>query len=248
MCDLMLSMKPLITKLTAWKKTDDDEDFVDKAIDSLYKKLKTKSGAIEDLQFAINNPHLASKCVTIPRSLDGRLQVSHRKGLPHVIYCRIFRWPDLQTPHELRGIDSCEYSFGLKLAEVCVNPYHYERVDIPILPPVLVPKCVEFAPAHTLVQHTPTNGSSSYTASLPPNTYLHHHHHQSATGYNASPMTNCSSGIGSPQNPMEDSSSSSSNAESFNYSPASQSNNNFNHYSRYHQNNIDMMGLFNFLI
>lgn len=37
-------MKPLITKLTTWKKLDDDEEFVDKAIDSLYKKLKTKNG------------------------------------------------------------------------------------------------------------------------------------------------------------------------------------------------------------
>lgn len=110
---------------------------------------------------------MQSKCVTIPRSLDGRLQVSHRKGLPHVIYCRIFRWPDLQTPHELRPLDLCEFPFSAKQSEVCVNPYHYERVDIPILPPVLVPKCVEFSQAHSLIHlssspHAQIPQSSSY--------------------------------------------------------------------------------------
>lgn len=65
------------------------------------------------------------------RSLDGRLQVSHRKGLPHVIYSRLWRWPDLQSHHEMKAIESCEYAFNLKKDEVCVNPYHYTRVETP---------------------------------------------------------------------------------------------------------------------
>lgn len=65
------------------------------------------------------------------RSLDGRLQVSHRKGLPHVIYCRLWRWPDLHSHHELRAIDACQFAFNLKKDEVCVNPYHYQRVETP---------------------------------------------------------------------------------------------------------------------
>ena len=72
-----------------------------------------------------------TKCVTITRSLDGRLQVSHRKGLPHVIYCKLWRWPDLQSHHELRAIENCEYAFNLKRDDVCVNPYHYQRVETP---------------------------------------------------------------------------------------------------------------------
>lgn len=65
------------------------------------------------------------------RSLDGRLQVSQRKGLPHIIYCRLWRWPDLHSHHELRAIEACEYAFHLKKDEVCINPYHYQRVETP---------------------------------------------------------------------------------------------------------------------
>ena len=79
------------------------------------------------------------------------LQVSHRKGLPHVIYCRVWRWPDLQSHHELKPLEICEYPFSSKQKEVCINPYHYKRVESPVLPPVLVPRHSEFAPGHSLL-------------------------------------------------------------------------------------------------
>ncbi|GFQ98906.1 mothers against decapentaplegic homolog 2 [Trichonephila clavata] len=74
------------------------------------------------------------------KSLDGRLQVFKKKGLPHVIYCRLWRWPDLQSHHELKAIEKCEFAFNLKRDEVCVNPYHYLRVETPVLPPIYVPR------------------------------------------------------------------------------------------------------------
>ena len=40
--------------------------------------------------------------------------MSHRKGLPHVIYCRVWRWPDLQSHHELKALDCCKYPFNAK--------------------------------------------------------------------------------------------------------------------------------------
>ena len=67
------------------------------------------------------------------------LQVSQKKGLPHVIYCRLWRFPDLQSHHELKAVDHCTYAFHLRREEVCVNPYHYTKIDQPILPPVHVP-------------------------------------------------------------------------------------------------------------
>uniref|UniRef100_UPI0035902071 mothers against decapentaplegic homolog 3 isoform X1 n=1 Tax=Myxine glutinosa TaxID=7769 RepID=UPI0035902071 len=143
---------PIVKRLLGWKKGEQagqEEKWCEKAVKSLVKKLK-KTGQLDELEKAITNQSGATKCITIPsatlcdgRSLDGRLQVSHRKGLPHVIYCRLWRWPDLHSHHELRAVDVCEFAFQLKKDEVCVNPYHYQRVETPVLPPVLVPRHTE---------------------------------------------------------------------------------------------------------
>ncbi|XP_063848040.1 protein mothers against dpp-like [Scylla paramamosain] len=142
---------PAVKKLLGWKQGDEEEKWAEKAVDSLVKKLKKKKGAIEELERALKCPGQETKCVTIPRSLDGRLQVSHRKGLPHVIYCRVWRWPDLQSHHELKPLEHCKFPFSAKQKEVCINPYHYKRVESPVLPPVLVPRHSEFAPGHSLL-------------------------------------------------------------------------------------------------
>uniref|UniRef100_A0A4W5RIG9 Mothers against decapentaplegic homolog n=1 Tax=Hucho hucho TaxID=62062 RepID=A0A4W5RIG9_9TELE len=115
---------PAVKRLLGWKQGDEEEKWAEKAVDALVKKLKKKKGAMEDLEKALSSPGQPSKCVTIPRSLDGRLQVSHRKGLPHVIYCRVWRWPDLQSHHELKPLEVCEYPFGSKQKEVSCS-YHW---------------------------------------------------------------------------------------------------------------------------
>ncbi|XP_044310273.1 mothers against decapentaplegic homolog 5 isoform X3 [Varanus komodoensis] len=151
MASLFSFTSPAVKRLLGWKQGDEEEKWAEKAVDALVKKLKKKKGAMEELEKALSSPGQPSKCVTIPRSLDGRLQVSHRKGLPHVIYCRVWRWPDLQSHHELKPLDMCEYPFGSKQKEVCINPYHYKRVESPVLPPVLVPRHSEFNPQHSLL-------------------------------------------------------------------------------------------------
>lgn len=121
-----------VRRLLAWKQGEEDDTWAVKAIDALVKKLKNRKGAMEDLDRALEIRTEATKCVTIPRSQDGRLQVSHRKGLPHVIYCRVWRWPDLQSHHELRALPTCENSFENNAnKDVCINPYHYQRIETP---------------------------------------------------------------------------------------------------------------------
>eukprot|EP00112_Aurelia_sp_Birch-Aquarium-sp1_P026474 Seg940.5 transcript_id=Seg940.5/GoldUCD/mRNA.D3Y31 product="Mothers against decapentaplegic 3" protein_id=Seg940.5/GoldUCD/D3Y31 len=140
MTSLLNFTPPIVKRLVGHKISGDcDDKWDEKAVKSLVKKLK-KNGGLEILENAITKPGTPTSCVTIPRSLDGRLQISHRKGLPHVIYCKLWRWPDLQSHHELRAIDVCEFAFHLKKKLVCVNPYHYQRVETPVLPPVLVPR------------------------------------------------------------------------------------------------------------
>lgn len=77
----LFSSKPKLFRILG----DEEEKWAEKAIDSLVKTLKKKKGAVEELEKALSNPGQPSKCVTIARSRDGRVQVSK------LLYKRFFQ-------------------------------------------------------------------------------------------------------------------------------------------------------------
>lgn len=148
----MSSLNPfnniLVRRFLNWKQGDEDDTWRNKAVEALVKKLKRQPEQHANLQLVLLHKSENTPCVTLSRSQDGRLQVSHRKMLPHVMYCRIFRWPDLQSQHELRSVPNCQYPAQRReSSRICVNPYHYSRVDHSLYPPVVTPRSTEFANA-----------------------------------------------------------------------------------------------------
>uniref|UniRef100_W5MIF3 Mothers against decapentaplegic homolog n=1 Tax=Lepisosteus oculatus TaxID=7918 RepID=W5MIF3_LEPOC len=114
----------IVHSLMCHRQGGENEGFAKRAIESLVKKLKEKKDELDSLITAIttNGVH-PSKCVTIQRTLDGRLQVRDTSIHPHSKFSQQTNWDSPLTPlqhwrdcsptAELRTDNSSSVQLGL---------------------------------------------------------------------------------------------------------------------------------------
>ncbi|KAK6475021.1 mothers against decapentaplegic-like protein 6-like [Huso huso] len=98
---------------------------------SLLKRLKEKS--LDTLVEAVESKGgMPTDCVMVFRT---EVRVGGQAASPQLLLCKLYRWPDMQHPAELKPLCDCE-SFGiLDSPAVCCNPYHFSRLCGPESPP-----------------------------------------------------------------------------------------------------------------
>uniref|UniRef100_A0A8C3T8D3 Mothers against decapentaplegic homolog n=1 Tax=Chelydra serpentina TaxID=8475 RepID=A0A8C3T8D3_CHESE len=96
-----------------------------------------------------------SGCVWVAR---GELRGSKQGLPPQVLICRLYRWPDLRHPHELKRLTCCQ-SFGGcgEGAALCCNPHHLSRLAVPETPPPPYSKISPFSCPWTEMSERPNS-------------------------------------------------------------------------------------------
>jgi len=126
-----------------------EEKQIEKVMKSISKKSKKEN--LEIFYKAISEGNRNTPCICVQRSewnflmnLSEVISLNSEDTsiypLPHFWSCKIWRWPNLKSHLELQSIETCKHGFEKNTNEVCIQPYHYEMIQAPSLPPVLVPK------------------------------------------------------------------------------------------------------------
>jgi len=165
-----VSTNQVVKRLLGKKICDyQDDKQAEKIIKAIVKRSK-KEKALENLEKAILEQTPNTKCVTVTKSewnsiMENSIMIrdinnKHTLTLPHVWTCKIWRWPHLKAALELSCISTCEYGFERSLDEICIQPYHYNKIEAPSLPPVLVPKSCEPIPSRDQLPQLNLDGNT----------------------------------------------------------------------------------------
>ncbi|XP_058016311.1 mothers against decapentaplegic homolog 6-like isoform X1 [Ahaetulla prasina] len=107
---------------------EDNHGTLKPAAHALFKKLKDKE--LELLLQAVESQGAGeSGCVWVEaRGVKPSPSAS-------LLLCRLYRWPDLRQPHELKRLCFCKSAGGDAAAVHCCNPHHLSRLALPETPP-----------------------------------------------------------------------------------------------------------------
>lgn len=72
---------PSVKKLLGYKQGANEEKCSEKLVDLLVVELERKSGAVEELEKALESSDEATKCVTVTHALEDRFRVLNYNGL-----------------------------------------------------------------------------------------------------------------------------------------------------------------------
>jgi hypothetical protein len=86
----------------------------------------------------------------------------------------VWRWPNLQSHHELKPIPECRFPYDSRSDNICINPYHYIRVELQQPRSPLVP-----------TPHLSQQPFSHPTTNTPPLNY--NYHQQSPFSHTSTP-------------------------------------------------------------
>uniref|UniRef100_A0A670K795 Mothers against decapentaplegic homolog n=1 Tax=Podarcis muralis TaxID=64176 RepID=A0A670K795_PODMU len=134
-----------VKRLLAWKTftfNEQEGKVYENAVKTLVRKTHA-SKQLGELEKAISTQNPGTKCITITRPLFEQMYASCGNNFPHTLFCRLWRWPEVQSHHDFRSMETCANAYKKLNSKVCVNPYHFEKVE--------KPECVS-EPVFTLFQ------------------------------------------------------------------------------------------------
>uniref|UniRef100_A0A670K241 Mothers against decapentaplegic homolog n=1 Tax=Podarcis muralis TaxID=64176 RepID=A0A670K241_PODMU len=127
-----------VKRLLAWKMLTFNEQegkVYENAVKTLVRKTHL-SKQLGELEKAISTQNPGTKCITITRPLFEQMYASCGNNFPHTLFCRLWRWPEVQSHDDLRSMETCANAYKKQKSKVCVNPYHFEKVEKCISEPV----------------------------------------------------------------------------------------------------------------